>query len=301
MSRLLFGVGARGPLIVELQAGLLRKGFVHSAADGQYGPNTAAAVSAFQQSIALPPTGGVSDDDWVRITDTASPDVEARCLQLTSTFEGHGYSLAKGNWDGAGLTWGIIAFTLTSGSLQSVVADVQRTAPGCVTQAFGPDAAALLQIMAAPRPQQLAWANGITAGQGLAEPWLTHFAQFGALPQVQAIQRAHAHDQYFAPALKTGAALGLTSELGVALCFDIQVQDGGLKADQIQTLVAQHGGKPEAEMREAAANAAADRANPKFQDDVRARKLTIAHGQGTVHGAAVTLVNWGLTTAVAVV
>jgi peptidoglycan hydrolase-like protein with peptidoglycan-binding domain len=301
MSRLLFGLGARGPLIADLQSGLVGKGFAHSAADGQYGPNTVAAVTAFQQSINTPPTGTVSDADWTGITDTPAPDVEARCLQLTSTFEGHGYSLAKGNWDGAGLTWGIIAFTLAAGSLQSVIRNVQQNAPECLALGFGTDLPKLLQILAAPWTDLLAWANSITVGQAVAEPWLTHFAEFGAMPQVQAEQRARAHDEYFVPALKTAAALGVTSELGIALCFDIHVQNGGLNAGQIQSILAQHAGKPEAEIREAAANAAADHAKPKFQADVRARKLAIARGQGTVHGAAVTLANWGLTTALAVV
>jgi hypothetical protein len=301
VSRLLFGVGARGSLIVDLQVALARKGFAQSAPDGVYGSNTATAVSSFQQSIAQQPTGSVSDADWTRITDTPVPDVEARCLQLTSTFEGYGYSLAKGNWDGAGMTWGIIAFTLSAGSLQNVVRNVQQKAPECLAQAFGTDMTKLMQIMLAPWPEQLAWANAITIGQSIIEPWLTHFRQFGAMPQVQAEQRAASHDEYFVPALKTATVLGLTSELGIALCFDIHVQNGGLNAGQIQAILAQHAGKPEAEILEAAANAAADRANPKFQDDVRARKLAIARGQGNVHGAVVTLANWGLTMAPAVV
>ena len=37
MSRLLFGVGARGPLIVDLQQALMRKRLDSRAADGQYG------------------------------------------------------------------------------------------------------------------------------------------------------------------------------------------------------------------------------------------------------------------------
>ena len=42
------------------------------------------------------------------------------------------------------------------------------------------------------------------------------------------------------------------------------------------------------------ADAVADNANPKFREDVRARKRTFATGIGTVHGGTYTLNQWGL-------
>jgi len=296
MSRPLFGMGSRGALIEQLQTALQGKGFDPKATDGRFGNDTAAAVTAFQTAAATAPaTGVVSDDDWTAITETAVPDVEARSLQLTSTFEGHGFTLAQGNWDGAWLTWGIIGFTLKHGEVQAIVENVNASAPDCVQRAFGADADKLLEIVGAAPDEQEAWANSITAGSALAEPWRTNFATFGSFPEVQAEQCRRVHADYFSPAIQHALTLGLRSELGIALAFDIQVQNGGVSAHVRDTVLAATSGQDEAVVREALANAVADNAKPQFRDDVRARKLTIARGQGSVHGRAFALENWGLS------
>src|SRR5437773_6003851 len=176
--RSLFSVGAQGYLIAELQTALLQKGFDPQGADGLFGRDTEAAIRQFQTAHAEPATGVVADATWTAITDTAAPDIEARCLQLTSTFEGHGYTLALGNWDGAWLTWGIIGFTLRHGEIQQIVKAIQQSAPNCVQQAFGSDADTLLSIMSATALEQESWANSITVGARVAEPWRTHFMWF---------------------------------------------------------------------------------------------------------------------------
>lgn len=33
------------------------------------------------------------------------PSLQERLFQLISEFEGHGFMLVRGSWDGAGLTW----------------------------------------------------------------------------------------------------------------------------------------------------------------------------------------------------
>jgi peptidoglycan hydrolase-like protein with peptidoglycan-binding domain len=301
VSRTLFDVGAQGPLIVGLQQALASHGFDPKGSDGLYGSDTAGAVRAFQTAAAQQPTGSVSDGLWTAVTGTAVPGVEDRSLQLTSTFEGHGYGLAQGNWDGAWLTWGIVGFTLKHGEVQRIIVDVQRSAPELVTAAFGAEANQLLDIVAASAADQERFATGITVGARLAEPWRTHFLQFGAFPEVQAAQRARAHADYFAPALATAATLGLVSELGIALAFDIHVQNGGVSAAVRNDVLAATHGADEPTVRQALAHAVADHALPQFRDDVRARKLAIARGQGVVHARTVQLANWGLTDLPAVV
>ena len=252
-------------------------------------------MRAYQNDAGVPATGAASDVDWTAITDTPVPGLEARCLQLTSTFEGHGYTLVQGNWDNAWITWGIIGFTLKHGGIQSIVRHLRQSAPECIVQGFGDDAARFLQVMDGSAADQEAWANTISIGAKIAEPWRTHFQNFGSLPAVQAEQRARAHTDYFVPAMKTAAVLGCRSELGVALCFDIQVQNGGVSAALQQTLLNETAGQLEPAVRERIANVVADHALARFRDDVRARKLSIARGQGTVHGRTVTLANWGLS------
>jgi putative peptidoglycan binding protein/glycosyl hydrolase family 46 len=294
MSRVLFGVGAQGSLITTLQSALAGNGFDPKGSDGIYGKDTESAVKSYQTAHGHSATGQVTDDQWQPLTNTGVPDVEARSLQLTSTFEGHGYTLAQGNWDGAWITWGIIGFTLKHGEIQAIVSSIEQQAPECIDQAFGAEADAFRAMIAASAAEQEAFANSVSIGSRLAEPWRTHFQAFGNFPQVQAEQRARAHAAYFSPAARNAEALGLGSELGVALSFDIQVQNGGVSAALRNTILAQTAGQPEAAVREAVANAVADNSKAEFREDVRSRKLAIARGQGTVHGRNVVLANWGL-------
>ena len=98
------------------------------------------------------------------------------------------------------------------------------------------------------------------------------------------------------PAAATANALGLTSELGRALAFDIHVQNGGIKLSarkEIDAALEETIITTEEELRVIIANAVAD-ASASFKEDVRARKLTIASGTGKVHGELFVLANWGL-------
>jgi hypothetical protein len=117
------------------------------------------------------------------------------------------------------------------------------------------------------------------------------------MPEVQAVQLAMADKDYFQPALVTAGQFALTTELGLALAFDIHVQDGGIKQsarDQIAEEREEHSINNERDLRIIIANAVADNASDAFREDVRSRKLTIATGAGSVHGLTFLLRNWGL-------
>jgi peptidoglycan hydrolase-like protein with peptidoglycan-binding domain len=301
--RTLFGRGARGALIQDLQRVLVSHGIPLANIDGDFGGHTETAVRDFQSGSGGPATGTVSVDEWTALTGQPLPSLADRCLQVTSAFEGHDYTLAAGNWDGAWLTWGIIGFTLKAGRVQAIVRAVDLAAPGRVTLAFGPNAAALRDIVRGTSIAQKVWAIGISSSDGrrLVEPWQTAFARFGAFPEVQAAQRKSAFDDYFMPAVHTASALGLTSELGIALCFDIHVQNGGVSTAVRGSLPPLVPGAPERIRREAIANAVADHSAEKFRENVRKRKLAIATGAGVANGIDVVLANWGLAEVPAVV
>jgi peptidoglycan hydrolase-like protein with peptidoglycan-binding domain len=299
MSRVLFSSGANGDIVRSLQSQLK---FPPAQVDGQYGKMTATAVTGFQTSNALPATGEVDDDTWVKLMPDPIPEVKQRALQLTAAFEGHGFSLAQGNFDGAGITWGIIGFTLQGGELGKIVKQIEADHPGMVEAAFGSSAAAqLFEILDAAWPAQLSFANSISLGAlkaVLAEPWLSGFRQFGEQPAVQQLQLAIVDTDYFEPALSTASRFNLTTELGVALAFDIHVQNGSVTAaaaQQIEATLAAHPSDREQDVRVAIANAVANTAsNVAFREDVRQRKLTVATGSGQVHGGTYVLRNWGL-------
>ena len=300
MARVLFARGVRGEIVRKLQLRLTALGFNAKGIDGDYGDNTRKAVRAFQKASSLPPTGEVDLTTWKRLAGGPVPSVRDRSLQLTAAFEGHDFTLAQGNFDGAGVTWGIIGFTLTNGSLGRVVLEVERRKPALVGQAFGPRANELLRVVRASSSQQLAFANSISLGAGkarLAEPWRSGFRRFGELEDVQAVQLELADRGYFRPALQTARALRLKTELGIALAFDIHVQNGSVKPsarEQIRRQLAQHPVDNEREVRVIIANAVANQSRPQFREDVRSRKLTIATGAGAVHGGTYVLRNWGL-------
>ena len=114
---------------------------------------------------------------------------------------------------------------------------------------------------------------------------------------VQQLQLAIVDKDYFEPALLTASRFNLNTELGIALAFDIHVQNGSIPAaaaQQIQETLAGHPSDSEQDLRIAIANAVADSAVEAFREDVRQRKLTVATGSGQVHGGTYVLRNWGL-------
>ena len=299
MTRVLFSRGAKGDIVRRIQS---RLALPMNQIDGQYGKITADALSGFQTSNGIAPSGEVDMDTWTKLMQVPVPAVKERALQMTAAFERHVFSLARGNFDGAGITWASFGFTLEGGELGRIIKQIQADHPGMVEDAFGNDAAGqLLQIIDAEPADQIEFADSISQGAlkaVLAEPWLSGFRRLGEQPDVQALQLSIVDRDYFQPALKTASRFNLKTELGIALAFDIHVQNGGISgaaAQQVQVTMAAHPSDRELDLRVAIANAVADNAkNVKFREDVRQRKLTVATGSGQVHGGTYVLRNWGL-------
>jgi Putative peptidoglycan binding domain len=299
MARLLFGRGARGAIVVRIQEQLTAHGFDTKGHDGVYGGDTVAAVTAFQKARGFQETGGVDEQTWEALMEAPVPPVLDRCLGLTATFEGHGFELAQGNFDGAGVTWGIIGFTLKHGELGKIVNAAFKEDPQLVRDCFGDKTDEVLAILSKPwSKDQEAWANSVSLGAKkvtLAEPYKSGFAKLGRSALGQRLQLERVRDAYYTPARKTAAKFNLTSEVGTALCFDIHVQNGGVKAAAESIVRSKmQDGMSESEVRLLIANAVADNALPEWREDVRNRKVTIAKGSGTVHGLMAELKNWGL-------
>jgi len=294
MSATVLARGARGDLVEALQRGL---GFGLMDIDGDYGGQTHRAVEGFQRPRALPVTGVADAATWTAVTGRPVPHLFERCLGLTADFEGHGYKIAKGNWDDAGLTWGIIGFTVASGEMPALIKLAGAHHAPLIDLAFGDLAGKLRAVMYGSLAKQMEWADSISIPPkkvDISAPWANAFRIFGELAEIRALQRARAREKYFEPALKTAAKFGLVSELGVALCFDIHVQNGGINASREAKIRAKMPAANEPALRKIIANIVAETSKPKFVEDVRYRKLTIATGQGTVHGTKYTVENWGL-------
>lgn len=285
----------------RIQNDLLRQGFGSGDplkfVDGDYGGRTQAAVQALQAARGLPVTGGVDAATWQELSADPLPSLFERCLQVTAAFEAHGFGLAQGNFDGAGITWGVIGFTLSSREIQSILATAERQAPGTLARLMGPLAAQWLAVTAKPLKEQIAWADAMSSGpgkQGLPVEWRQAFARLGDEAGIKRIQLQRAYDRYFVPCAAAAAKLRLQSELGILLAFDVHVQNGGFKRDAIAQAAALPAVTPEAVHREKLAEWVAHSARSQYRADVRSRKLTIARAQGTMHGAVYTLAAWGL-------
>lgn len=298
MSAVVLAAGACGELVRQLQGALDAKGFSPGIVDGKYGATTSAAVRGLQAARGIPQTGEADPATWTAATGEPSPAIRDRALQVTASFEGHGFELAQGNFDGAGITWGIIGFTLKHGEIQKIIQDAQAMDLALVAEAFGSEAAELLSVIDRPPAAQLAWADSLSLGVHrtlLKEPWRSHFAAFGREPAVKALQLSRVDEDYFQPSIETAARYSLVSELGRALCFDIHVQNGGIGALADQLIEARRSAiVSESDLRVVIANAVADTARAQYREDVRARKVALAKGSGTVHGLSYTLRSWGL-------
>ena len=231
-----------------------------------------------------------------KLTNAAIPPVFHRALQITADYEGTGFGLANGNFVGAGITWGIVGFTLSNGELGRMLQQIDQQLPRIFSNAFGPLAARLRQVLAGSHADQMAFANSISIGNGnhVAHDWDEAFHQLGADPGVQDIQLARVDTVYKKIADDNAAALGLQEELSVALCFDVSVQNGGLKQSEVARVQQATAGQSEKQKRRFIAELVADRSNPRFRKDVLDRKMSFASGAGTVHGDEYELDGWGL-------
>lgn len=301
MSRIWFSMGLKGMIARRIQTDLLRQGFVAGPVDkfvdGDFGRNTASALRSLQQARSLSPSGAVDEATWGQLTPDPLPSLFERCLGLSAAFEGHGFGLVQGNFDGAGLTWGVIGFTLSHRQIQAITSEAEAAEPGLLSRCFEALAPEWRRICAKPLAQQLVWANSISSGPGKAgvrADWLRAFARLGNEPIVKRIQMQRAYDKYFVPAAASARRLGLKSEIGLALAFDVHVQNGGFKPDAFELAARLPASTPESRRRLALANAVADSASRRWQADVRERKTSVARGAGLVHGANYTLAAWGL-------
>jgi hypothetical protein len=289
----------QGELITRLQQTLRDGGFYRDTVDGVYGNKTELALLGFQQQNGLAQTGAVDDETWRRLTSTGVPDLRQRCLQITADFEGTGFTKAVGNFDGAGLTWGIIGFTLSNGELTQLLREIRSSLPAVFRAAFDDLTDRINHVLGAGLAEQMAFANSISVGSSkmkILDVWANAFERLGSDPAVQEIQLRHTQ-KFFDIAERDLDRFGAVNELGLALCFDIAVQNGGIDATEaarIRDKVSQTPPTTPQDLRVIIANVVAENSRPRFVEDVRRRKLAVATGTGTVHGSQYRLKAWGL-------
>lgn len=288
-----------GRPVRRVQEKLDSQGLLQRGVDGVFGGDTEQALDRFQEARGIPRSRAIDADTWSLAVSKDPPALFERCLQLTADFESHGFELVQGNFDGAGLTWGIVGFTLKSGEIKAIVERADQINLEIVDVAFGPLATTLREVLRRPMPKQIQWADAISSGlsrASLPASWTNAFRRFGADPRVQLIQLGRARS-YWDKAIEIARRYSLTSELGFALAFDIAVQNGGVHdsvAEAIAGPLEAAAQTTERDVRIVLANGVADGSNSRWTEDVRDRKLALATGAGSVHKARYMLEDWGL-------
>ncbi len=176
MARVLFAKGVRGEIVRRLQRRLLERGFDPNGVDGDYGEGTEKATAAFQRRTGLPQTGEVDPTTWKSLVGGPVPSVRDRALQLTAAFEGHDFTLAQGNYDGAGVTWASSASRSQTAPWEASSLEVQGKQPELVEtnvrrthrRSCSPDSAELEGAATRVRRFDQSWSEQSAARRALA-------------------------------------------------------------------------------------------------------------------------------------
>jgi len=237
-----------------------------------FGGGSDAAVRLFQAAKQLTTDGEVGQQTWASLfPDVPIPapailddSVQFRCMALTGSFETDQFfpdcfAGLSGDFDGQGISFGVLQWNLGQGSLQPLLQKINTTDPDLVESIFGPE---------------------LCGVQGYARSAKIRATAVGSF---NSKLEACADRALFNGATALCKDFGLLSTRAAALMFDIKVQNGSI-SDRVKAQIEVSRDDAEVERLRIIANRRASAAKAKWVEDVRARKLTIANGQGMVHG-----------------
>jgi hypothetical protein len=294
--------GAAGADVEKIQSRLMELKLYRGLVDGNFGGGTEGAIKTFQRANGLPQDGCVGPVTWGKLFGNAKPpvsdmldkDIALRCLSLTASFETGSmppdcFCGVAGDFDGQGISFGALQWNLGQGTLQPLLSEMfEQHAPVC-RDIFHEHFEVVTALGVSTREEQIAFARSIQnrANFRVNEPWRGMLKQLGRTSEFQQIQAAHA-EKIHQKALAMCRDYGLNTERGVALMFDICVQNGSISAVVRAQIQADFAGLSDpsdqvARMRIIAIRRSAA-ARAEFVNDVRIRKLTLAEGEGIVHG-----------------
>jgi hypothetical protein len=298
-------LGSHGDDVRRLEAHLKNLNLYTGPVDGRFTGSVEAAIKSFQKSSGLAADGIIGPRTWgamfpgegAPVSTLLNEPVQMRCLALTGSFETcrgfpDCYGGLAGDFDGMGLSYGVLQWNLGQGTLQPLLSDMLAAHEDVVTGIFHDHLPALRAMLADSRPAQLRCARSIQDANRheVFEPWKGLFLALGRAPEFQALQLAHA-GRVYRDAVSLCRRFGVHTERALALMFDISVQNGAVD-DTVEArirfdfaAIPAHSDPLEAEVArlQSIANRRAEVSSHKYIEDVRARKLTIANGTGTVH------------------
>ncbi|WP_432666738.1 hypothetical protein R9X47_10295 [Wukongibacter baidiensis] len=157
-----------------------------------------------------------------------STSLKKKLLNNTGFFEGNkGYSTVSGNFDGQGISFGIIQFNFGQGSLEPLLKDYINDYESEYNSVFGSKAQELKKVVFDySKSQQISWGGSITASDNynLKSEWKALFEDMGSKLNNQNLQVKHAQS-YFNRALSLASQYEITSTQGLAFLFDQSVHE----------------------------------------------------------------------------
>lgn len=223
-------------------------------------------------------------------------EAHIRALMLTAQFEGsgNGYKTIAGNFDGVGLSLGIIQWNIGNGTLQPLFSDILSNNRELVLSIFGEDKTKELESMLTKSlPEQLNWAIGIndTSGKLIKTEWSELFETLCETPEFQEVQDDHIKPYKNRAIEKCALFGGFSTNRAYAFMFDCSVQVGGFYQDEVDDIRAQITGDMSEIER---LRVIADVLRPTRGEDSYARRICIVNGTGTVHSTQIDLSDYGI-------
>lgn len=289
-----------GPVVMALQMALAKAGQAMEP-DGDFGKITCDALRRWQSGHGFPETNSIDAKQWQALTGMPAPSLFDICLNIVSDYEGTRFDRVVGNFDGAGITFGLIGFTLVNGEIKRILSDMETLRPGIVASAFGALHPKLMSVLSASKPEQISFSDGVSLGANkveVAKPWKDAFQRIGQFPEARRAQIERAYNIYWKLAQEHIANFMPNKPLtdqDAGLWYDGAVQNFFDSDERAALKSAGSSNKTGEALRIAFANAIADGSSPKFRKDVLARKMSYATGTGTVHGSEYQLSDWGMT------
>ncbi len=215
-------------------------------------------------------------------------------LQVVANYETQGdpYQQVTGNFDGAGLSFGVIQFNFKSETLQKLFGMFRMADERSLQACFGTVERyeEIIRIMAAPTSKSIKWGNEISTGQsrsGVSEPWKSCFRAVGKIEKFRNIQMMFAYDRYGRLLMETLAFLEGMSELRIrnhrclTALFDMCIQQGGYgrAAREIRERVNSENPTDEIMLTHIVVEERAKKASPKYRADCLSRRLGILYRQ----------------------
>lgn len=295
--------GSSGDDVTRIQKALKEAGFYEGETDGMFNDRTEAGVKAFQTASGLAADGIVGPVTWAKLFPLPAAadikgDIPSRCLALTGSFETgqlapECFAAVAGNFDGQGMSFGALQWNFGQGTLQPLLQEMFDNHQDISQKIFGADLEELQRAIKGGKQSSISFAVSIhDAGKKtITTRWREMFRLLGLTPEFQAIETKGAA-AYYGKAVRLCKDYNLWTKRGLALMFDISVQNGSIP-DTVRKLIVEDVGKlspnlspeeMEVSRMRIVANRRAEASNPNFIEDVRKRKLCIAEGKGVVHG-----------------